>query len=210
MVNDDRIEINIDRKKEMRSKDISKMISEGGLGSRTYYDVVKHSSSPEEAQKANQKTVSEKDEELKTASSIVNHLVANQGVLYVKLHQYHWYVKGPNFFTLHAKFEELYNETSKYFDIFAERLIAKGEKPFSTLGEYLEHTSISEKVYDGKISAENMVHYLIEDYHTIESFILEGINLAGEENDTVTEDMLIGYKEHIDQTIWMLEAYLDN
>lgn len=148
------------------------------------------------------------EQKTKTASIVVNHLVANQGVLFVKLHQYHWYVEGPDFFTLHEKFEELYNETNEFFDAFAERLIAKGEKPFSTLGEYLEHASISENPYNKKISAEEMVRNLIDDYHIIGDITLEGINLASEETDSVTEDMLIEYKESIDNTTWMLQAYL--
>lgn len=147
---------------------------------------------------------------LKTASAVVNHLVANQGVLFVKLHQYHWYVQGAHFFTLHEKLEELYNETNENFDLFAERLIAKGEKPFSTLGEYLENASISEKVYDKKIKADDMVSNLVADYQTIKSAALVGIDLASEEKDPVTEDMLIAYVEGIDNTIWMLQAYLGN
>jgi|SRR5690625_114305 len=146
----------------------------------------------------------------KTVATVVNHLVANQGVLFVKLHQYHWYVQGPHFFTLHEKFEELYNETNEQFDVFAERLLAKGEKPFSTLGEFLSHASISEKVYDEKISAEDMVRNLISDFQTIKGIAKEGVALAGEEDDDITEDMLIGYTEGIDTTIWMLEAYLGN
>ncbi len=144
------------------------------------------------------------------SSFVVNQLVANQGVLFVKLHQYHWYVQGPHFFTLHEKFEELYNETSEQFDLFAERLIAKGEKPLSTLGEFLKHASISEKPYDKKISAEDMVRDLMNDFKTIKKLTIKGIALSGEENDAVTEDMLIAYKDAIDQTIWMLEAYLEN
>jgi len=151
-----------------------------------------------------------KVEGLKTASSVVNQLVANQGVLFVKLHQYHWYVQGTHFFTLHEKFEELYNDTNENFDAFAERLIAKGEKPFSTLGEYLEHASITEKVYDKKIEAGDMVRNLIDDYQTIKTITVKGIDLAGEEQDSVTEDMLIAYLEGIDQTIWMLQAFLGN
>lgn len=38
---EERKKIVIDRKKEMRSKDISKMIDEGGLGNREYYDIEK-------------------------------------------------------------------------------------------------------------------------------------------------------------------------
>lgn len=146
----------------------------------------------------------------KSVAFVLNQLVANQGVLYVKLHQYHWYVQGPHFFTLHEKFEELYNETSEYFDAFAERLLAKGERPLSTLGEYLEYATISEKKYDEKISAEEMVCNVINDYQVIKHIILEGVELAATESDSVTEDMLIEYKNGIDQTVWMLGAYLGN
>lgn len=60
-----------------------------------------------------------------TAAFMINHLIANQGVLNVKLHQFHWHVQGPDFFTMHEKFEALYNEVNAYFDAFAERLLAK-------------------------------------------------------------------------------------
>lgn len=143
-----------------------------------------------------------------TALSVVNHLVANQGVLYVKLHQYHWHVKGPHFFTLHEKFEELYNETTEYLDAFAERLIALGEKPYSTLTEYLEYASIKEERYEEALSAEQMVQNLVADFRTIKDLTAKGIDLAGEEGDAVTEDMLIAYQENLDVQIWMLQAYL--
>lgn len=143
-----------------------------------------------------------------SSAQVINQLVANQGVLFVKLYQYHWFVKGPEFFRLHDKFEELYNETIGHFDTFAERLVTIGEKPYSTLGEFLEAASISEKPYDNEISAEDMVSNLVDDFKTIREITSEGIRLAGDENDTVTEDMLIGYKEGIDQHIWMLEAFL--
>src|SRR5699024_8263790 len=93
---------------------------------------------------------------------------------------------------------------------FAERLLAKGGKPFSTLGEYLEHAAITEKKYDQKLSADDLVRNLIDDYQVIKNVALEGIQLAREENDVVTEDMLIAYKEGNDQTVWMLGAYLGN
>lgn len=143
-----------------------------------------------------------------TAAFMVNHLVANLGMLHVKLHQYHWHVQGPHFFTLHTKFEELYNEASQYFDMFAERLISTGEKPYSTLEEFIEHSFIDENVYDEKITAEKMVANIVEDYRTIRDVTLKGIQLASQEEDHVTEDMLIGYKENIDSNIWALQAYL--
>lgn len=146
---------------------------------------------------------------MSNVASNVNQLVANQGVLYVKLHQYHWYVQGPDFYTLHEKFEELYDETTESFDLFAERLLAIGEKPYSTLGEFLEHASIKEKPYDKKMSAEDMVRDTMADYQTMKELAQRGAELAGESGDAVTEDMLIEYIEGIDLTLWMFHAFLD-
>ncbi len=47
MAKDDRPKIKIDKDKETRTKEISKMIGEGGVGSRTYYDIEKVKSEEE-------------------------------------------------------------------------------------------------------------------------------------------------------------------
>ena len=74
----------------------------------------------------------------KTLDKQLNELVATWSVLYTKLHNYHWYVSGPSFFTLHTKFEELYNEVTLNLDEIAERILSKGGKPVATLKEHLE------------------------------------------------------------------------
>src|SRR5699024_2103335 len=134
---------------------------------------------------------------------VLNELVANLGIFYVKLHQYHWYVAGSDFFTLHEIFEELYNGASEHFDAFAERMIAKGDRPYSTLSEFIEHSVLEEKPYTDVISSEEMVGNVISDYEQIKQVAQTGVNAANTENDAVTEDMLIGYIEEIDLTIWM-------
>lgn len=194
MTQDDRPTIKIDRSKEQRSPEISKMIAEGGLGNREHYNIVKNSSLGDDIEME--------------VTAIVNKLVANLGVLYVKLHQYHWYVKGPQFYTLHEKFEDLYNEVSTNFDAFAERLLAVGAKPYSTLGEYLEHATIEESVDNRNLSSEEMVESLIADFQKIRELAHEGVEAADDIDDSVTEDMLIGYIEQIDITVWMLQAFL--
>jgi len=56
----DRGRIQIDMKKEMRTKAISKMISEGGLGADNYYNIIKDPSIEEET---NVKENSEENDE---------------------------------------------------------------------------------------------------------------------------------------------------
>ncbi|WP_034552296.1 Dps family protein [Carnobacterium funditum] len=138
----------------------------------------------------------------------LNNLVAAHSVFTTKLYQHHFYVQGSHFFTLHEKFEELYNETTEKFDELAERLLAIGGKPYSTLQEFLDHSSIKEKPYTGKVSAMDMVTSIVMDFRIMRDELAKAITLTGEAGDNVTQDVLIGYKTAVDKHIWMLQAFL--
>lgn len=138
----------------------------------------------------------------------VNKLVATQGVLFTKLHQHHWYVKGSNFFVLHEKFEELYDEVNEQFDEFAERLLTIGGKPYSTLSEFIEHSSIEEAPYKEEVEAKEMVKSVQKDFGIMVDLLNQGIEISGEADDSITEDMCIGYKTSLEKHMWMLNYYL--
>lgn len=140
--------------------------------------------------------------------NFLNKQVATLGVLYIRLHQFHWYVKGPHFFTLHEKFEELYDETTVHLDEVAERLLAIGGEPYSTLSEYIEHSLIEERVTDKELTAEEMVQAVIDDFEIIRQSLQEGIELTDEHGDYPSNDLLIVMKEGIDKHLWMLRAFL--
>ena len=95
----------------------------------------------------------------------LNKQLANHTVLWGKIHNYHWYVKGPHFFSLHTKFEELYDAAGVIVDDIAERILAIGGQPIGKLKEALEESSIDEGEYG--LSAESMVKQLVEDYEVI-------------------------------------------
>ncbi|WP_054712289.1 Dps family protein [Bacillus sp. JCM 19041] len=137
--------------------------------------------------------------------TVLNKQVANWSVLYVKLHNYHWYVKGPHFFTLHEKFEELYNEAGETVDELAERLLSIKGFPVATMDEFLQHSTIKEG--DKTLSPDEMVGDLVRDYETIARELKSGIDVCGSLEDDATEDMLIGLKETIEKHTWMLRAY---
>lgn len=180
--------IKVEKTEGVQPEAESRMIDEGGLGAETYYEGEEKGSLP--------------------IHDTLNELVSNLGVFYTKLHQYHWYVQGPHFFTLHEKFEQLYNDATEYMDSFAERLIAKRERPVSTLKEFLENASIIEEEYIETMSAEEMVDDIIGDFSEIRDAVKRGVHEAGKLGDDVTVDMLIAFNEYIDTTVWMLNAYI--
>lgn len=137
---------------------------------------------------------------------VLNRQIAGWSVLYTKLHNFHWYVQGPHFFTLHAKFEELYNLATANMDEVAERLLAIGGRPVATMTEQLRLSPIEEA--QGRLSAERMVESVVADLHTMVKVIRQGIHEAGEAEDNATEDMLIGFTAALDKEVWMLTAFL--
>ncbi len=137
----------------------------------------------------------------------VNKQVANWKVLDMKLHHFHWYVKGPQFFVLHEKFEELYNEAETNVDELAERILAIGGKPVSTLKECLQLSSIEEAV--GNEKADEMIQSLVKDFSMLTGELKEGIALAEKNEDEVTADMLLSILQSLEKHIWMLQATLD-
>lgn len=144
--------------------------------------------------------------QVQSLEELLNRQVANMGVLYVKLHNYHWYVKGPDFFTLHAKFEELYNEVTLKMDAVAERLLTMKSSPVATMKEYMSLSSLHEA--SGVADAKTMVQTLIEDFATVCEELQEGIKLAEKTEDQSSADMLTGFKADFEKHMWMLRSYL--
>ncbi|MEK4230413.1 Dps family protein [Solibacillus sp. FSL H8-0538] len=136
----------------------------------------------------------------------LNKLVATWSVLYTKLHNYHWYVNGPSFFTLHTKFEELYNEVTLNLDEVAERILSKGGKPVATLKEHLELSHIDEAT--GNETTEQMVEIIIADFKTIMNALKEAMEQAAEDGDDRTEDLLNANYQILEKHAWMLSAFL--
>lgn len=139
---------------------------------------------------------------------MLNKIVATYGQFYIRLHQFHWYVKGSHFFTLHEKFEELYDGVTENLDLVAERLLAIGGSPYSTLQEFIEHSVIEENSEDKSLSQDDMVKAVVKDLETIGQTLAEGIKLTDEHEDYPSNDMLIAIKEDSEKNIWMLKAYL--
>lgn len=145
---------------------------------------------------------------MNTISYVMNQQVANWTVLHMKLHHYHWYVRGPLFFTLHAKFEELYTSSASRIDLLAERLLAIGGKPAATLAEILRLATIKEAT--GKETAEQMITSIVDDFTQLIGEIKHGIKAAASYGDEVTEDLLLAIQADLEKQIWMLNSFVSN
>lgn len=136
----------------------------------------------------------------------LNKQVANLSVLFTKLHHFHWYVTGPNFYALHAKFEEFYDEVNELYDAFAERLLMIGGSPVSNLKGYLALTSLKEA--SGLEKPTEMVQHILDDFKLLVIELKEVLKLAQDAEDEQTADLIIGTLSSFEKHIWMLSFTL--
>lgn len=138
----------------------------------------------------------------------LNQQVANFSVLYEKLHHYHWFVKGSDFFTLHEMFQKDYEEITELVDELAERLIQIGGVPVSTMVEYLKETTLVENQKEAT-SSDMMVRMLLSDYQHLVNELKNGTLTAAESEDKVTEDLFIGILTSLEKKIWLYKSFLN-
>jgi len=136
----------------------------------------------------------------------LNNLLANYQIHYQKLRNFHWNVKGPDFFELHEQFEQEYNAVKLNIDVLAERIRIFGARPLSTLSEYLSRATIKEQ--KEHISSEEMVAEIISDYENLLTNIVNGLELAATAGDSASHNMLTQWSEQIEKRHWMFTAWL--
>ena len=93
----------------------------------------------------------------------LNLFLANLNVLYRKLQNYHWNIKGEDFFNVHAKLEELYDDINEQIDEVAEHILIIDGQPLGTMNDYLEISQIKEAKNEKKFSRE-IFETILKDY----------------------------------------------
>lgn len=146
-------------------------------------------------------------DENKTKDTVkeLNILLADYHLYYQKLRNFHWNVIGKNFFDLHEKFEELYDDAKIKIDEIAERILTLRLKPKSNLSDYLTLSSVKES--DAELEDFEMVEMLIEDHGTIIQQMRKVINTADAASDEGTIDLVGAYIRELEKSSWMLEVW---
>lgn len=140
---------------------------------------------------------------------VLNQLVADLSQFSVVIHQTHWYMRGPEFLTLHPLMDEYMDEINDQLDEVSERLITLGGAPYSTLQEFADNTGIEDEVGTYDRTIPERMEKLVDGYRYLADLYTKGINVTGEEGDDCTQDMFIGFKTDIEKKIWMVQAKLN-
>lgn len=135
----------------------------------------------------------------------LNILLADYHMHYQKLRNFHWNVRGPHFFELHAKFEEFYEDAKLKIDEIAERILTLRGKPVSNFSSYLELSTIKEA--DTTLVDHKMVTAILEDHKNLLNQLKIVTAAAEDTKDDGTLDITGTYIGEIEKTSWMLNAW---
>jgi len=148
--------------------------------------------------------ISQQDRE--AIAACLSRLLADSYTLYLKTHNYHWNVTGPQFNTLHLMFEGQYTELATAVDEIAERIRALGIKAPGSYRDFLEITKIEEGT--GEESAEEMIRQLAIGQETIVRTARAAFPAADAANDEPSADLLTQRMQIHEKNAWMLRSML--
>lgn len=139
---------------------------------------------------------------------ILNMLLADEFVLYVKTRNYHWNVTGLQFHDLHKLFESQCEELDGIIDAVAERARSMGGIAAGSLGEFSKLTRLKEQ--PAKFSeCKVMLKDALEAHESIiRSLRVDVETCATKHQDAGTTDFLTGLMEQHEKMAWMLRATL--
>ena len=134
----------------------------------------------------------------------LNVFLSDLAVFYRKLQNYHWNVAGKDFFVMHEKLEEYYDEINEQIDVVAEHILMLGYEPLGTMKDYLENTNI-EAAKNEKVKSCTVMTNLIEDY----TILLQKANkikrMADEKEHYSTSTMIDECIGAYTKNLWMLK-----
>jgi len=154
------------------------------------------------------KEISLNEKEVKPIVDMLNDYLANYHVHYQKLRGCHWNIKGQNFFTLHAKFEELYTNAQVTIDEIAERVLTLGKAPHSRFEDYIKQSTIKEIETIG-LKDMDMVKAILDDMSHLISMERDLLIATDEADDDGSNDMVNRFMQFKEKNTWMLRSFAD-
>lgn len=147
-----------------------------------------------------------KEADCKKIAEKLNVLLAHYSVFYQNTRGAHWNIKGDQFFTLHPKFEELYDSLMLKIDEIAERILTLGYTPAHNYSEYLEKSQIkeTEEVSD----ADKCVEQILTSFKKIIDLQRELLDITDKAGDEGTNAQMSDYITEQEKEVWMYNSYL--
>ena len=140
-------------------------------------------------------------------ASGLSRLLADSYTLYLKTHNYHWNVTGPQFSTLHTLFETHYTELAIAVDEIAERIRALGHRAPGSYKEFAALSSIAED--DDEPNARQMIDRLVAGQEAVARTARSVAPITEAASDEPSADLLTQRMQIHEKNAWMLRSLLE-
>ena len=140
-------------------------------------------------------------------AAMMNAYLSDLVVFYLKLHDLHWNVRGPQFVPVHEYTDARYEDMAGKFDEIAELLLQHGEKPVSSVSQYLSLASIRELGRDS-YRDEEVLRILFDDMSLLKK---EAEALRAEMDAEDLFDVVAVLEGHVagyNKELWFLRSIL--
>jgi starvation-inducible DNA-binding protein len=138
---------------------------------------------------------------------LLNGVLADAHVLYIKTRNFHWNVTGPNFSELHKFLEAQYKQLEAAIDEIAERVRALDGVSLGSMAEFLKEASLKENSGE-LLDSSKMIGKLLKDHEVVIGKLRKDVDLCEEQGDMGTSDFLTGLMQEHEKMAWMLRAHL--
>ncbi|MFZ4773146.1 MAG: Dps family protein [Chlamydiia bacterium] len=138
----------------------------------------------------------------------LQNFLATTYALYLKTQNFHWNVRGPEFFSLHKLFEKHYEELAEAVDEIAERIVILGTPVDGTFSGFIHRSAIKES--KGNLSATLMLKALVEAHEAMSLIGRPLIRYLQLLEDDVSSDLIIRRVLFHEKAAWMLRSHLKN
>ena len=144
---------------------------------------------------------------LKSVNEILNKVLADGNILYIKLRKFHWNLSGDNFLELHELFEAQYNTVAEAADLVAERISTLGGEAIGTAVEFSKMSQLEEN--PGELpDNQGMLKILVGDHESIIKSLRTDLDDCEEKySDAGTADFLTGLMQQHEKMAWKLRKF---
>jgi starvation-inducible DNA-binding protein len=136
----------------------------------------------------------------------LSRVLAETYTLYLKTQNFHWNVRGVEFYSLHILFEKQYEELAEEVDEIAERIRALGFFVDASFSSFSELSSIKEE--KKVLNAKEMLTSLVQGHDTWAKESRRVAEIADRELDFATVDMLGRRMGGHEKMAWFLRSQI--
>ena len=132
---------------------------------------------------------------------------ANNFTFYIKSHNYHWSVTGPDFVQYHHFLEEIYSDAQEAIDQYAEKIRQIGAYPEGDYRDIIKNTQLMDPT-DTVTDPFMIFANLMDDIDVIITQLQDTYDLAGTQREYGIQNFLAERMDAHRQQAWMIQNIL--